>query len=330
MIRAVATWFLSGTSRLSVDRLLSGAHLVVLNYHRIRPDEDFSARFDDGVFGPTRSQFAAQMEWMADRYRMLSLGELVTDGPSNRIPKRSALVTFDDGYVDNYTNAYPVLKEFGIPAIFFIPSNLIETRSLGWWDIIAYLLKNTSAAFIRFDGDRIEVRSNRMQAIVTLQKRFRNFDIDRVVDAIRELSEQCAVEVPSSALQGAELLTWEQIREMHSNGIDIGSHGHNHYVLSALDARIQKREMEQSKAMLESRLNGKVVSIAFPVGEKGCFTGETKGAARQLGYKAAFSLNTGLNRLSDIDMFDVKRVGIPNRMNEFSAQLMKYYLFNRN
>ncbi len=328
--RAVAVRFLYAVSRCSVDRLLNGAHLIVLNYHRIRPDEEFSARFDDGVFGPTLSQFAAQMEWMAGRYRILSLQELVTCGTEGRSPKRSALVTFDDGYVDNYTRAYPVLKALGIPAIFFIPSNLIETRSLGWWDLIAYLVKNSSTDSIRFDGERIEVGRDRKQAIAVLQAKFHGYDILRIAGAIRELSERCRVEVPQRDLQDAELLTWEQIREMHSNGIGIGSHTHNHCVLSALDVDDQRREMEESKAMLESRLRSRVATIAYPVGSNGCFTGETKAIARKLGYEAAFSYNTGLNRLNDIDMFDLKRVGNENDLESFVAHLMKYYLFDRN
>ncbi len=328
--RPVAVRFLYTVSRLYLNRPGNGSHLIILNYHRIRPDEPFSSRFDDGVFGPTRSEFAAHMEWMTGQYRILSLQELVTCGAEGRIPKRSALVTFDDGYADNYTRAYPVLKALGIPAILFIPSNLIETRSLGWWDLIAYLVKNSSTDSIRFDGERIEVGRNGKQAIAALQTKFHGYDILRIAGAIRELSERSGVEVPRRELQDAELLTWEQIREMHSNGIGIGSHTHNHCVLSALDADAQKREMEESKAMLESRLRSKVATIAYPVGSSGCYTGETKAIARKLGYEAAFPYNTGLNRLSDIDMFDLKRVGNENDLKYFIAQLMKYYLFDRN
>ena len=59
------------------------------------------------------------------------------------VPNDLDIDSNDDGYIDNYTLAYPLLKVLNLPAIFFISTSLIEERHLGWWDIIDYMLKKS-------------------------------------------------------------------------------------------------------------------------------------------------------------------------------------------
>src|SRR5207245_2076237 len=83
------------------------------------------------------SVFEQQIAWLKRNMRLLCEHELIEIMDSRRYPSEPcALITFDDGYLDNYTLAYPILKRLGAPAIFFIPSYLIESRTVGWWDQI--------------------------------------------------------------------------------------------------------------------------------------------------------------------------------------------------
>src|SRR5947207_792835 len=118
--------------------------LIVFNYHRIPPAADFTTPFDEGVFGPQLAIFEEQIAWLKRNLRLLSEPELIDIIDSGKYPSDPcALITFDDGYIDNYTLAYPLLKRHAAPAIFFIPTRLIAAGEVGWWDSIAYLVKKS-------------------------------------------------------------------------------------------------------------------------------------------------------------------------------------------
>ena len=109
-------------------------------YHRIKGERFFESSFDDGVYVHNVMQFTEHMLWLKRKTTNLTEHELI-DLVAGRVRPRGpySVITFDDGYVDNYILAYPILKRLDIPAIFFIPTQCIEERRLGWWDIISYL-----------------------------------------------------------------------------------------------------------------------------------------------------------------------------------------------
>jgi len=76
-------------------------------------------------------RFTEQMKFLKDNgYTTLSLDELYDFFNNNKpIPSKSVVITFDDGYADNYTNAYPVLKELGLKATMFVITSTIDKNS---------------------------------------------------------------------------------------------------------------------------------------------------------------------------------------------------------
>ena len=120
-------------------RKLTPNLLTVLNYHRI--DDPFHNGLD--TFRPnisaTPSDFATQMDYVSQKYNVISGTELIAfikDG--RQLPARAAIITFDDGYYDNYTNAYPILKARNLRAIIFLATDFIGTCKPFFWDLIAY------------------------------------------------------------------------------------------------------------------------------------------------------------------------------------------------
>ena len=132
------------TGFLRLLRFRTKSNCSVICYHRIRERTLRGNVFDDSVFGPSQDEFAQQLTWLKKNNDILSEGELISlvRGEISP-PKRSVVLTFDDGYIDNYSLAFPVLKAFNVPAIFFIPTRSIEERSLGWWDLISYFIKSS-------------------------------------------------------------------------------------------------------------------------------------------------------------------------------------------
>lgn len=309
--------FRTGLLRFSVGT--GSPKLVVFNYHRIRPDaDDFKPELDEGVFGPSVSQFEQQMAWLARNVPVLSEGE-IEEFALGRSPERTAAaVTFDDGYRDNYDLALPVLRRYRIPAFFFIPSNLFDQRRLGWWDLIAYVIKRAAGPSLELDGKRYDL-ADRDAAIHALHQRMKLESHAETGDLVSRLGRAAQVPLPSADEQSAELMTWDQLREAREQGITIGSHTHNHHVLATLTPEQQREELVQSKLFLEQQLGSEVRSLAYPVGGYNHFTDETRQLARESGYSLAFSFNTGINTVESTEPFDVKRIGGPDDIAMFAA-----------
>ena len=288
--------------------------LIVFNYHRIAPAAAFTTPLDEGVFGPDPSIFEQQIAWLKRNTRLLSEPELIAILDSGHFPSEPcALITFDDGYLDNYTLAYPILKRLGAPAIFFIPSHLIESRTLGWWDLIAYLLKRTTKSTIRFNGDSYNLEDRGSVAQIFNQK-MKLEPAAQTRDLVQRLADACGEPLPDPQMQDSQLMSWDQVREL-SREMSIGSHGHTHTVLARLDPEQQRQELELSKSILERETGKAVTSIAYPVGGYEHFTPETERAAERCGYRAAFSFATGTNSWHAVDRFAIRRVSSPVTMS---------------
>lgn len=290
--------------------------LVIFGYHRIIPDEPgFSSPFADDVFGPTVSEFERAIVWFKENVRLLSEPELIELVETRRSPGcLSVLITFDDGYADNYTLAYPILRRHGVPATYFIPSNMIEQRQMGWWDLTAYLLKRTAKTALAWEGEHFRLPEERARAIGFFHKKMQLEKHEQTKDLIGRLAALLDVELPQKEIRDRELMTWDQLREVSRNGITIGSHTHTHRVLATLDVEAQREEIASSKAMLEERIGTPVRSIAYPVGGYRHFTEETRRIAEACGYAIGYSFCTGVNRWGAISAFDVKRIGPPSSL----------------
>jgi len=287
--------------------------LLILNYHRLRPnDPQFSTAFDDGVFGVNSDEFARQIKWLKSNTRIMSekdLLDLKRNGgfitPETSEP--CVVVTFDDGYLDNYTLAYPILKYYEVPSILFVATQMVHARQIPWWDVIAYLIKRCNKPYIHYDGRQFPMGDQRREAIDFFLLRMRQEKYEHTKYLLSELSEACEVALPAPELQDKELLTWKELREMAQNGIAIGSHTHTHRVLSTLSPSAQKEEMILSKLIIEENIGRPVLSISYPIGEPHYITAETPVIASISGYLMGFTTNTGVNDWNSIQPYGVKR-----------------------
>jgi peptidoglycan/xylan/chitin deacetylase (PgdA/CDA1 family) len=308
---------------------LGGNGITILTYHRIREDGERGLyAFDEDVFGPTQSCFERQMKWLKKNTTVLGEGELL-DAVERPVAKdRYTVVTFDDGYRDNYDLAYPVLRAYSIPAIFFVCPGLLEERRVGWWDLIAYLVKQSAKLQIELRGETLRLGEEKAGAIRKLHDWMKSQPAADTADLVDRLSESSAVSLPPADKQAAELMTWEQVAEVSDNGVAIGSHTHTHRVLATLNEDGQRWELRESKLALERRLGGEVKTIAYPAGRHGNFTQASMRIARECGYRGAFSFHSGGNRVQSLDRFDLHRVSAADSFNPmFLCEVMAPEIF---
>lgn len=112
-------------------------HLPVLMYHRVQTEESAKADKQTSISVFT-DYFGKQMQYLKDKgYNVVSMQSLVNFFDNGTaIPAKSVLITFDDGYEDFFTDAYPILTKFGFPATVFVPTGLVNNPNYLTWDQI--------------------------------------------------------------------------------------------------------------------------------------------------------------------------------------------------
>lgn len=282
------------------------AGLLVLAYHRIAEADPQTFKYDFGVVSASPSDFRNQMKFVRENFEVLSFADLNSlEQVGKKWPERALIVTFDDGYLDNYTNAFPILKDLGIPATIFLATNHIGKQQLFWWDLIAYCLKTTSEAsaeFEEFPEMRLSMGSWE-QRLESIEKVLRV--VKRVSDTqkncfVESLAERLGVDLSNHSIERMHL-NWDEVREMSEGGVEFGSHSATHPVLSNVEEEALDYELAGSKREIENQTGKLVLAFSYPVGSRGNFTRKVRDAVERAGYKYAVSYIEALagNRVSD-------------------------------
>jgi len=287
--------------------------LLVLTYHRIGLTDDNP--FDDGVYSATPEGFRAQVRYLRHHFDLPRYDDLIPSAENNFLFQGpTALITFDDGYRDNYEWALPILQEFGVPALFFIPTGYIGRARLPAWDRIAFVIKQTQEREIRLEIPeplRIDLSQvSRSAAIARLIRAFRSAEAPDELAFFEQLEQRARVPVDPEALGRPLFMSWDEIRQMAAAGMSIGSHTHNHPMLSRLSEPDQWDELTRSKQLLERELGRAIATISYPFFGAHVFNTTTKRLAHEAGYRLGFSFYGGINRPGRSDLFDVRRIDV--------------------
>jgi peptidoglycan/xylan/chitin deacetylase (PgdA/CDA1 family) len=287
--------------------------LLVLNYHRIgNPDED---SFDPGVFSASADEFNDQISYLKRRASLVNLQEalaFVNGTIREKAGRCRVLITFDDGYLDNYDIAFPILQSHGVQGVFFLATSMVGSCHVPWWDHIAYLVRTARKRrfSLHYPVDLVvDVDKNgfakSLRDVLSLYKRPENAD---PVLFIRELGKETEGEDLPGTLR--RFINWDEAREICGAGMAIGSHTHSHHVLSQLSLKQQYEELSQSRSILKEQLGLEADVLAYPVGSTTSFSDQTQMLAQELGYRAAFSFHGGTNVQGKAAPYDVKRIGV--------------------
>jgi len=296
-----------------LERIAFRRGLLVVNYHRIGAGD--GNPFDDAVFSALPNDFESQVAYLQRHFRLLSLKELVDFSHKEfQFTECCALITFDDGYRDNFDVAYPILHKLGAPAVFFVPTDYIENPRLPWWDQIAYVVKKTERPVLSLKTDppmSLDLKTTgRQKAVFEILQAFKSAKEANEAGFLSQLAEAAEVQVDRTALGRELFMTWDDLNQMVKGGMSIGSHTHTHQILSQLSEADQRKELVLSRDILQERLKQPVTSVSYPVGRCDMFTATTKRLCQELGYRLGFSFYRGNNRPGQTDPLDIKRLGI--------------------
>jgi peptidoglycan/xylan/chitin deacetylase (PgdA/CDA1 family) len=322
--------FLNKSGSLKLVKRLVSTNLIIFNYHRIY-SQPLLTQYNEGVFAHSEDVFLAQMKWIKNNFNILSEDELINilDGKVT-LTGRNAMITFDDGYIDNFELAFPILQYMQIPATFFIPCNQIEGITLPWWDQVSYLLKTSKKETISFNGTKFHIRCRTQlikDTINDVLRIFKNSPVVEVPELLKNLVISCETPLPEQVNLNKQFMNWSQIKEVSTKKITIGSHTMNHNTLANLSEDEQREELKQSKNVLESKVDKTINSVAYPVGGPTAFSKVTTEIAKDVGYKLGYSFINGYYQNSDINRFEIKRVELAQNTNLFKAQTILPSIF---
>jgi peptidoglycan/xylan/chitin deacetylase (PgdA/CDA1 family) len=292
-------------------RTLSRA--LILLYHRVT-----SVKPDPQALCVRPENFEAHLDVVQRLAGPTALADLrAARGPS-------VAVTFDDGYVDNLTDAAPLLEAAGVPATIFVVSGQVGSSSEFWWDDLERLLLGSHALPEAIDlaGERVELSGPRVDApewtlldddapsarhaaYRQVGKRFRFFDPETRERALEQLRGVAGI--PPEARPSHRAVTADELVELAGYScVEIGAHTVRHPSLASLPVEDQRSEIRASKAQLEAMLGTEVRTFSYPYGGSPDYSADTVREARDAGFALACANVEGLVRRRT-DPFELPR-----------------------
>lgn len=296
--------------------------LYSVNFHRIGCSED--TLFDPCVFSCTKKELDEHIIFFKTHFKIINLQQLSTLLKSNKpIEERLMCITFDDGYIDNYSNALSVLKKHEISASFFIATGLIGNTTVPWWDKVAYLLKTYSPQQIKL--------KNWKKAVIKTgdEEMFIRNVLTQIKCCTTSAQDQISqLELSLGHRQGypnAEFMDWNHLQVLLEEGMEIGAHSHNHDILTKLTEDELFYELSHSKELLESKLNTQISAFSYPVGNRSTYNEQVIEVLKNNGYELAFNFQPGINRLPLSSPYDLHRFPIAPGMSDEDLMRMFGY-----
>jgi peptidoglycan/xylan/chitin deacetylase (PgdA/CDA1 family) len=281
---------------------------LVLNYHRIGESAD--SDLDRALWSATADRLDNQLAFVARNFDVIGPSELAAAAAAPR--GRRVLVTFDDGYRDLYTTAFPLLETHGIRATLFLCTGFIDGQASAWWDEIAWMLRSTAGAVLApgpWATDRLPLSGPGLEtSIARVNATYRQLAPDPAARFLEALAKATAA--GRRPRDPSDRITWGMAREMRAAGHVIGGHSVTHPLLARLPVERQREEIVGSLDRIEAELGERPRCFSYPVGLRDAFTDETATCLREAGIEQAFSNYGGYVHHAGLHPLDVPRSNV--------------------
>jgi len=277
-------------------------------YHRV-----FETASDPWELCVSPKHFGLQLELLRRYYPVLSLQQLLSALKAAQLPKRAVVLTFDDGYADNFWNAKPLLEKYEMPATFFVTSGSLDSPIEFWWDDLERILlqprKLPKCLHLNLQGREYDWQTTnsdeRQLAYMAIHQILQPLKPSDRNQAIAELFAQADVD-PMGRPDYRPLTTDELIQLAQSEWVDIGAHAVTHPLLSVMSREGQSAEIVGSRQKLESILGISVETFSYPYGN---FTPETVEIVEAAGFEGALTTDENVVEVRE-NLFRLGRFGV--------------------
>ena len=284
------------------NRITPRKNIAVLMYHRI-----IASDYNFWKLNVSPESFEKHIRYISENYKVLKLEEEWKD--IVKPDQRYVVITFDDGYADNYRFALPILEKYRVPATFFVSTDLIDTNEMYWWDELEkmFIIDKYFGEFV-FEGIQYKVKdlSDRKEVCLAIRNRIKPMNSMERKDSMKKLRFELGLEQPeTSELRCVN--TSELVRMAESPYVTIGGHTKSHLSMGDFHSReLLRSEIEEALDILEKKIDKDIHVFAYPFGgiEDRCDGADQ--ILAECGIKKSVLVRNGNINVND-DMYNIPR-----------------------
>ncbi|MDQ2692871.1 MAG: polysaccharide deacetylase family protein [Chloroflexota bacterium] len=297
--------------------------LRVLTYHRV-DEPEAHPWLDPGLISATPDTFAQQMQYLAANYEPVSALDVVrafeNENPLS-LPRRAALVTFDDAYCDFAEHAWPVLKQHRIPVILFVPTAFPDhPERLFWWDRLFHAFRNTSRGELTTPVGQfpLSTAGQRAEAYKSLKNHFKTVPHAQAMAEVDRICRDLDV-----APQKNIVLSWASLKSLADEGVTLGAHTQHHPIMNCITLDELESEVVGSQRDLTNQIGSSPLTFAYP---SGIHNDSAVAVVGRAGFRLAFTTRRGLNDVRRADRLRLQRINVGARttLPVLRAQLLPW------
>ena len=304
--------------------------VTIITFHGVM-DNSVQAEWEPLRPRISRKDFDSSLRLFKNYFNFITMSRAVDIMNGKTAPiDNSCVVTFDDGQLNNYTQAMPILRKYSIPAIFYPATKFIDQGVPYWFDRLDYAiqLKKNHGTAIKVAGQQVvidqssrEANKESLNKIIKGLKELNMPDetfketVDSIISRL-ELEGGKSIDTFASNDDWAGAMTWDQVIECaNSSDIEIGSHTVNHVRLAHSKNDTISFELSESKRRIESKTGKLCPHFCFP---NGAWNYDSVKLLRNHGYQSAVTSDSGSNKQGS-NVYTLKRYSVPNKSTELDA-----------
>ena len=296
--------------------------VLILNYHRI--GDGANTPFDRNIWSASVEDFRDQLDIVQRHCEVIGLEDLEQALTTPR--GRLVMITFDDGYRDNYTEAFTALRERGMPATFFLTTGFLDQPQVPWWDEVSWMVRTTRQTSLppcEWFSEALptdpEHADDTIPKLLRLYKKLSGAQTPRYLSELAEMLQtgRCSHEIAAK-----KWMTWDMVREMRSQGMTIGGHSVTHPVLSTITEQQQDYEIGECRRRLIEELGEPIEAFSYPVGGNQSFNQFTADALARHGYRWGFTYLGGYVRPGQFNRYALHRAAVETNIDIPSFRAM--------
>ena len=290
----------------------------ILLYHRVT-----ERNVDPWNLKVTPRHFEEHIKYIKNNYWIARFEDDWTN-----INEPFVVVTFDDGYIDNYDIVLPILEKYNVPATIFVSSGYVDTKRLFWWDDLVQLIMNSKSYTDFLEAENADLgrygksTEDKIKILNATRDKLKNLLPSQREEIFKKWKENLVDATEDFYHKTDGAMTSEELRKLAKSPlVTIGAHTVTHSMLSVEPQEMQQWEFAESKHRIEEIIHRPVTVMSYPFGSRKDINEFTPTIAKECGYeKAAVNWQGTANQ--DTDAFLLPRN--PQRdcnVDEFSKML---------
>lgn len=292
---------------------------IILMYHSIINSKNDN--FIDQTYAMNVDDFERQMKFLFKHRYVISMDELSQKLTEGETPKRGTVViTFDDGYLDNYELAAPILKKYNLPATIYLATGYVSRSEPQWIDQLYCIFRTRThhnlslkeKGTCKYFDLRKKCELHRAHSVIVSQliesdQEERVFLLSHIRNELKPSNEMPRI-----------TLNWDEIKKMIEEypNIEIGAHTNEHISLTTMDQDLIIEDITTCKREIESQLGYSPRHFTYPYGRS---NPEVRSIVEFMGFKSAAVTDPAYLIDKNSNLFLLPRLNVPKSMSLFRA-----------